>query len=300
MARLEGKTIAVTGPRKADEMSRMIEKFGGRALVRPAQGTVFMDDTRIEEQLKALIEDPADWLVLTTGVGTEALMKTAEHLGYGEAFLGALKRMRLAARGYKTVNVLRRMGLTPDVRDNDGTTAGLLREMEPYTLLGKRVALQLYGDPAPRVTGALAARGAICEELLPYRHVPPEGDVATTLIDEIIGGKVDAVAFTSTVQVRYVMGSAAKRGLYERVLAAFEGDVLAVAVGKVTAEALFEEGVKRVLVPEEERMGSMVVAMSRHFGGALSEEDAASASATGLCANAGTDEVLKPDGAKAD
>ncbi|EXX86060.1 uroporphyrinogen-III synthase [Paenibacillus darwinianus] len=299
MARLEGRTIAVTGPRKADEMSRMIEKFGGRALARPAQGTVFMYDTRIEEQLKDLIDNPADWLVLTTGVGTEALMDKARQLGYEDAFLAALKRMRLAARGYKTVNVLRRLGLTPDVRDNDGTTAGLLGEMASYSLEGRRVALQLYGDPAPRVTGALAARGAICEELLPYRHVAPEGDVVERLIGEIIGGEVDAVAFTSTVQVRYVMGSAVKRGVYVQVLAAFETRVLAVAVGKVTAEALFEEGVKRVLFPEEERMGSMVVAMSRHFGGMEFEEDAVTASTTGICAS-GNDESLKSGEAKDD
>ncbi|CAM4279293.1 uroporphyrinogen-III synthase [Paenibacillus tarimensis] len=283
MARLEGITVAVTGPRKAEDMSRMIEKFGGRAVIRPAQGTVFVDDSQIEEQLKGLIADPADWLVLTTGVGTEALLNKASQLGLEEDFMAALRQMKLAARGYKTVNVLRKLELTPAVRDNDGTTAGLLEEMAPYELQGKRVALQLYGDPAPRVTGALAARGALCEELLPYQHIPPEDSVVGQLIEEIVGAKVQAVAFTSTVQVRYVMQSAAQQGMLDAMLAAFDDGVLAVAVGKVTAEALYEEGVKRVLFPEEERMGSMIVAMSRHFGG-RSEQDAADELAAGECA----------------
>lgn len=265
MARLEGKTIAITGPRKADEMSRMIAKFGGDSVVRPAQGTVFLDDSRIKDQLAALIEAPADWLILTTGVGTEALLQTATELGLGESFLRALSRMKLAARGYKTVQALKRLGLEPAARDLDGTTAGLLREMTDVDLSGRRVALQLYGDPAPRITEALAARGALCEELLPYRHIPPEGDVTQRLIEEICGGQVDAVAMTSTVQVRYVMGSAARLGRLSEVLAALEERVLAVAVGKVTAEALREEGVRRVLYPEEERMGTMVVAMSRYY-----------------------------------
>ncbi|QYR22010.1 uroporphyrinogen-III synthase [Paenibacillus sp. sptzw28] len=275
MARLEGKIIAVTGPRKADELSRMIAKFGGTAVTRPAQGTVFLDDTQIEAQLKELIDFPADWLVLTTGVGTEALLQTAANLGLSDRFLDALGRMRLAARGYKTVNALRKIGLTPEVRDDDGTTAGLLRALEPYDLKGSRVALQLYGDPAPRLTGALVNRGAHCEELLPYRHIPPEGDVVEKLIDEIVSGEVDAVTLTSTVQVRYVMGCAARMGKLEAVRDAFAGSVLAVAVGKVTAEALQEEGIERVLFPEEERMGSMVVAMSKYFdgGGDGSETD---------------------------
>jgi len=267
MARLEGKTIAVTGPRKAEEFERMIAKFGGSALVRPAQGTVFLDDTQVGEQLAALTEAPADWLVLTTGVGTEALLDTAGRLGLEERFLGAMRRMQIAARGYKTINALRKLGFTPDVRDDDGTTAGLLRAMSGVDLAGRRVALQLYGDPAPRLTEALKARGAETVELLPYRHIPPESGVVERLIEEIVTGRVDAVAFTSTVQVRYVMERAAALGQTAAVLAAFAGPVLAAAVGKLTAEALREEGAARVLVPEEERMGSMVVALSRYYDG---------------------------------
>src|SRR5690606_2072286 len=121
----------------------------------------------------------------------------------------------------------------------------------------------------------------------PYRHVPPEGNVARRLIDEITAYALDAVAFTSTVQVRYVMSTALRLGKLQEVLTAFETGVLAVAVGKVTAETLYEEGVQRVLYPEEERMGSMVVAMSRYFGGGLApEEEAASAAVTGECAAA--------------
>lgn len=269
MARLEGKIIAVTGPRKADEMSRMIAKLGGAAVLRPAQGTVFLDDTLIEEQLRRLIGEPADWLVLTTGVGAEALLMAAEKLGLADGFIAALGRMRLAARGYKTVGALRKIGLAPAVRDDDGTTAGLLRGLAAHDLRGRRVALQLYGDPASRLTGALEARGALCEELLPYRHLPPEGDVVKELIDEIVARKVDAVTFTSTVQVRYVMGCAAGLGRLEEVREAFEEGVLAAAVGKVTAEALQEEGVRRVLFPEEERLGHLVVALGRYYDGVI-------------------------------
>ncbi|MBD3920719.1 uroporphyrinogen-III synthase [Paenibacillus sp. PR3] len=266
--RLEGKTIAVTGPRKADEMARMISKFGGTAVIRPAQGTVFLDDSQFAEQLQSLIENPVDWLVLTTGVGTEALLATAEKLGQLDRFIETLRGVHIAARGYKTVNVLRKAGLTPEVRDEDGTTAGLLQLLNAYNLTGKRVGLQLYGDPAPKLNAVLEARGAICEEILPYRHILPEGDAIQLLLGEIIADEVDAVAFTSTVQVRCLMSEAAVAGVRDQVLRAFEGHVLAVAVGKVTAEALREEGVTRVLFPEEERMGSMVVSLSRYYDAA--------------------------------
>jgi|GEM_PF-35188 len=267
--RLEGKTIAVTGPRKADEMARMISKFGGTAVIRPAQGTVFLDDSQFAEQLQSLIENPVDWLVLTTGVGTEALLATAEKLGQLDRFIETLRGVRIAARGYKTANVLRKVGLTAEVRDEDGTTAGLLQLLNAYDLTGKRVGLQLYGDPAPKLNAVLEARGAICEEILPYRHILPDDGAIQQLIGEVIADEVDAVAFTSTVQVRCLMGEATAAGVRDQVLRAFEGHVLAVAVGKVTAEALREEGITRVLFPEEERMGSMVVALSRYYDAAV-------------------------------
>ncbi|MBM7566579.1 uroporphyrinogen-III synthase [Paenibacillus sacheonensis] len=271
MARLEGKVVAVTGARKWDDFSRMVAKFGGTAVSRPAQGTVYLDESSIEAQLKALIARPADWLLLTTGTGTEALLESADRLGLLMPFLAALGRMRIAARGYKTVAALRRFGLAPDVRDEDGTTAGLLRAMGDCDLNGRLVVLQLYGDPAPKITSELAARGAVCEELLPYRQLPPEDGEVGLLLDEIIRGQVDAVAFTSTAQVRCVMGFAAELGKLDAVREAFAGRVLAAAVGKLSAEALHEEGVERVLFPEEERMGSMVVAIRKFFSAAAED-----------------------------
>ncbi len=99
MARLEGKIIALTGPRKAEELGRMVNKFGGTTLLRPAQGTVFLDDTHIENQLKALIEYPADWIILTTGVGTEALMQTADKLGLASSLWLRLDKCGLRREG---------------------------------------------------------------------------------------------------------------------------------------------------------------------------------------------------------
>lgn len=266
MGHLEGKTIALTGSRKAEEISRMIAKFGGKTVVRPAQGTVFLDDAHIEEQLKAFVAQPPDWILLTTGVGTDALLQIAGKWGLANQFIETLKGVKVAARGYKTVQALRKIGIKPDIKDNDGTTAGMLDEMRDIDLMNKHVVLQLYGDPAPRILQRLRARGAICDELLPYRHMMPENGSVERLIEETVSGELDVVAFTSTAQVRYVMSKGNELGAAERVLQAFREHTLAVAVGKVTAEALTEEGVERVLYPEEERMGSMVVAMSKYFG----------------------------------
>ncbi|WP_281885057.1 uroporphyrinogen-III synthase [Paenibacillus sp. YYML68] len=265
MAKLDGKRIAITGPRKAAELSVIVEKMGGIPIVRPAQGTVAVESELVHLEVEKLLQEGADWFILTTGVGTELLLKAAEETGRLDDFIALLKSSKTAARGYKTVNVLRKLGVDPEVRDDDGTTSGLLRALEGTDLAGKRVALQLYGDHAPKLVQWLKARGAIFHEILPYRHIAPELSVVDQLLHEVIDGQVDAVTFTSTPQVRFLMQYAKEKGLHERVLQAFESSVVAVAVGKVTGEALREEGVGHVVAPEEERMGSMIVSLSKYY-----------------------------------
>jgi uroporphyrinogen-III synthase len=265
MRRLEGKRIAITGPRKAAELSVIVEKLGGTPLVRPAQGTVAVEKQKLEAEIRQFLEYGADWIILTTGVGTERLYQAAEGIGMADAFVERLKQTSIAARGYKTVRYLKTLGLTPVVRDDDGTTAGILRALQPYAMRGLRVAVQLYGDHAPRLVQWLTEQQAHYYEILPYLHVPPELGVLDTLIAEIINGEVDAVTFTSTPQVRFMMSYAREQGHAEQLLAAFRGSVTAVAVGKVTAEALREEGVERVIAPDEERMGSMIVTLAQYY-----------------------------------
>ncbi len=266
MRSLNGQKIAVAGARKFPEIAAMIEKLGGIPLSRPMQGTVYLDDTHMRNEVMRVVEEDLDWLILTTGIGTEALIQAAEGLGVKTALLEKLKRIRIAARGYKTVNVLREYGIVPAVRDDDGTTAGLIRALEDKEWIGRKVVLQLYGDPAPRFQHWLQERGAILEEVLPYRHVPPEADVLERMLEEVIHGEVDAVVFTSAPQIRFLAAGADAKGRLDLLLRSFEQRVTAAAVGKVTAEALAEEGIKRMVVPKVERIGSMIVALADDLG----------------------------------
>lgn len=265
MRKLEGKRIALTGPRRSDDLSRMVERLGGIALLRPAQGTVFLEDAHVEAELRVLVDEEIDWFIVTTGIGFETLQQIANKLGIEEAFLAKLKQAKVAVRGYKAFGVLKKLGVEPLVRDDDGTTAGLVRALSAFNLKGCRVALQLHGDPAPRLVRLLEEQEATFREILPYRHVPPEPEILAGLITEIVNGEIDAVTFTSGPQVRFMLNYARSNGLMPSLLEAFAGPVVAVSVGKFTAELLREEGVARVIVPEEERMGGMVMALAEYY-----------------------------------
>jgi uroporphyrinogen-III synthase len=263
--RLEGVRIALAGKRKAEDLSKLITNLGGIPLIRPAQGTVFLDDTNLENDVSHLVKGGYDWFILTTGIGTETLYKTAEKLNAADEFIQALTKAKVAARGYKTVNMLKKLGIAPTVKDDDGSTAGLVRALSSHDLKGAKVALQLHGDPAPKLVQFLQEQQAEYKEILPYQHTPPETEVLEQLLNEILGGEVDAVNFTSTPQARFLFSYAKEKGVERELLDAFSKDVIAVAVGKVTAAALKEEGIERIVIPEEERMGSAIIALEHYY-----------------------------------
>lgn len=265
--RLEGKRIALTGPRRAEELGKLVENMGGIPLYRPAQGTVLLDDQALRSGIVDWVEHPPDWSIFTTGMGLDALFDMAQEMGVADQLLERLQEENIAARGYKTVNALKKRGLTPIVRDDDGSTEGLIRGLAQHELRGASVLLQLHGDPAPRLVAWLEEQGASCRQLLPYKHIaPPEAELEK-LLSDILAGEIDAVTFTSGPQVRFLMEHAARQGQLDALLEALKGPVLAVAVGKVTAAGLYEAGVPRVLAPKEERMGSMMVELARYYAG---------------------------------
>ncbi len=142
---------------------------------------------------------------------------------------------------------------------------GLTRAFAPYDLKGKEVLLQLHGDPAPRLVKWLDEQGAVTRQVLPYKHIPPEEANLQALLADIVNRNVDAVTFTSGPQIRFLAQYARDQKQMEDVLEAFRQDVIAVSVGKVTAQSILEEGIERIVFPVEERMGAMMVELGRYF-----------------------------------
>ncbi|WP_068778867.1 uroporphyrinogen-III synthase [Paenibacillus sp. GM2] len=263
--RLEGVRVALTGPRRAQELGKLVENLGGIPRYRPAQGTVLLDDIDLRNGIVSWIKNPPQWSVFTTGMGLDALFDMAEDMGVAEAWWEILRNTSIAARGYKTINALKRRNLVPIVRDDDGSIEGLIRGLAKHDLSDSSVIVQLHGDPAPRLMSWLEENGANSSQILPYRHIaPPEGALEQLMLD-IVSEQVDAVAFTSGPQVRFLLEHADRQGQLQELMDALHGSVVALSVGKVTAQGLIEAGIKRVIYPEEERMGSMIIELVKFY-----------------------------------
>ncbi|MCM3390061.1 uroporphyrinogen-III synthase [Ureibacillus chungkukjangi] len=265
MSGLNHKCIALLGTRKIDEQINIIRQLGGSAVHRPAQGTVFFDSSFIGSEVKEIINGHFEWAIFTTGIGFEKLFEVAAEMGLEAALQAALEKMNIAIRGYKSANALKKRGLVPIVRDDDGSISGLLREMHDHDLKDKTVAVQLYGDPAVELINWLKGQQADFKEIIPYEHIPPQKEVLDQIMNEILTSKVDAVGFTSIQQVRFLFNYAVENNQDGELLHAFENHVLALPVGKVTGKALQERGVTRMIIPEDERIGSALMTLNKYY-----------------------------------
>ena len=262
---LSGKHIILGATRKTEEMSILIEKQGGTASVRSLQGTIYKADDSVKRDLQRLVETGADWFIFTTGIGLQTLIEQADEIGIKNEFLEVIKKANVASRGYKTAGVLKKLQIDTVVSDDDGTTKGLVRQLEKNNFSGKKVVVQLHGEKAPTLIHFLDTKGAMISQLLPYQHIPPVEETVEKLCQELMKESVDAVCFTTAIQVRSLFDFARKKGYLQNIKTIFSERTVATAVGKVTAEALVEEGIERIVVPQHERMGAMIVELVHYF-----------------------------------
>jgi len=264
---LAGFTVAVTADRRRDELAGLLERHGARVVLAPALRIVpLADDARLRVATRDLLDSPADVVVANTAIGMRGWLDAADGWGLGDALRGRLAGTYLVARGPKTRAALRAAGLTeawsPESESCaevvDHLTATSRRRRAP--LAGRRIAVQLHGEPQEEFCGALAAAGAQVVEIPVYRWaVPLDPTPLQRLVDLITNRMVDAVTFTSAPAVASLLRAAGPDT--DTVLGALRGDVLAGCVGPLTAAPLIRHGVP-VLAPPRARLGALAQALA--------------------------------------
>ena len=79
---LSGYTVGVTAARRAEEFSALLERRGATVVHAPAIRIVpLVDDTELFAATRAVIADPVDVVVATTGIGFRGWVEAAEGWG---------------------------------------------------------------------------------------------------------------------------------------------------------------------------------------------------------------------------
>jgi uroporphyrinogen-III synthase len=247
---LAGRRIALLETREAERLGQMLREHGADIVSVPAVAIVDVaDPAPVMAWIERFVADPADYLVLLTGEGLTRLHALAEGNGIGPAFVAALGHTTTIIRGPKPARALRALGLTPQLRAEQATTEGLIALLSGLDLRGRRVAVQLYPDAPPRLADFLETAGAFPDPVTPYAYAAAAPDNALAgLIEQIVGGGIDAIAFTSASQAKRLFELAGERGETDRLTSALRRTATA-AVGPVVASELERHGITPTIVP---------------------------------------------------
>lgn len=256
---LAGFTIGVTAERRADDFITALERRGATVRHAPTIRIVpLADDYQLRAATDAVLAEPVDTTVITTGQGFRGWVAAAREWGVGDELLRRFEASTLLVRGPKAKGAVRGEGLTEAWSAPEETNAEMLDHLLARGVAGQRIAVQLHGTPLPEFVGALTDAGASVVAAQPYRWLPPlDVDAVIRLADAAIAGDVDALAFTSAPAAANLLTLAREHGRDEPLLAALRERVLCVCVGPVTAAPLVERDVP-VIQPERQRLGALV------------------------------------------
>jgi len=251
---LADRRIAVPESRQLDLFAEMLESRGAEVLRCPL---VDIRDAPDPKPIEAWLEDFAaggcDDLILLTGEGLRRLLGVAERAegGLRDRFAARLADVRKITRGPKPARTLRELDLRPDLPAAAPTTDGVITTLLKQDLAGRKVGVQLYGtDPNKKLMDFLEDAGAEAKPVAPYIYADQTEDAQVAeLIESLAGGEVDAIAFTSSPQVRRLFGVARKHELEEALQAALDRIIVA-AVGPIVADALTKREVTVDLMPD--------------------------------------------------
>ncbi|MET7682761.1 uroporphyrinogen-III synthase [Streptomyces sp. NPDC005423] len=265
---LAGFTVGVTAARRAEELGTLLQRRGANVVHAPALRIVpLADDSELLAATQELIDRAPDVVIATTAIGFRGWIEASDGWGLGETLLDRLSEVELLARGPKVKGAVRAAGLTEEWSPSSESMAEVLDRLLEEGVEGRRIAVQLHGEPLPGFVESLRAGGADVVGVPVYRWMAPE-DIGPVdrMLDATVARGVDALTFTSAPAAASFLSRAETRGLLPEVLAALGHDVLTACVGPVTALPLQGHGVD-TLQPERFRLGPLVQLLCQELPG---------------------------------
>jgi uroporphyrinogen-III synthase len=249
--RLKGYRILILETREEAQFSRLLAEQGADVMQCP-MFTIHdaPDSAPIETWIDRFIQKPCDDLVLTTGEGLRRLLKVAQRIGLERDFIAAIDKARKFARGPKPGRALREIGLEAQVTTEKPTSEGIAETLSRIDLRGHRVGLQLYPDKDhSTLIGAITAQGAAVDVVAPYVYDAQAADTnIVTAIDEMAKGRIDAIALTSSGQVRRLIKVAQAHNCEDRLRVGLKHTPIA-SVGPVVSDELKSHGLRTDIYP---------------------------------------------------
>ena len=260
-AGFNGLTVAAFESRMAAEMTRLIERHGGKPLVAPALQEIPLEDNSAALQFgELLLTEGLDVLVLLTGAGTTTLFEILHSRHAKDTIKNALKETVLIARGPKPVAALKTLGFQPTLTvPEPNTWVDVVSTLDAHRpVKGLRVAVQEYGLPNRDLVEALKQRGANVVSVPVYRWALPEDTAPLKqVIKQILTGQVQVMLVTNAAQIDHVMLVVEQDGKTAEFKTICRQLIIA-SIGPTAGERIRNHGLTVDFEPSHGKMGILV------------------------------------------
>jgi uroporphyrinogen-III synthase len=262
------KVVAILETRTGAHLGELIARRGFVPLLAPALEEVpDVDPQTVVALLDGWRTAPYAMVIFQTGVGTRALFGAIEALGRTAEVMKSLARTVVVVRGPKPTAELNARQVRIDVRAaSPFTTATVLQAIAGAALERAPVLVQRYGAANPELRDALEARGAVVTEIATYRwSLPADTQPLKDLLVALAASRVDAVVFTSAVQIHNLYAVAAALGDAASLAGLINGRVVA-SIGPVCSRALRSYGINPSFEANPPKLGPLVAGLCVALG----------------------------------
>jgi len=244
--------------RRSREIERLIRAQGGDPFVAPSMREVpLSDNPQAFAFAEKLFSGEFQMIILMTGVGTRLLGQILATRWPENAFVDALRKLTVVARGSKPMTVMREWNVPVAIAvPEPNTWREVLAAMEGRP--ERRIAVQEYGRPSDELIAGLRKRGAEVTAVPVYQwDLPEDLSPLREAVRRIAAGEADVLMLTTSVQVAHLFRVAKEVGCEAAVRTGL-GRVMIASVGPTTSETLSEYGLKADFEPSHPKMGFLV------------------------------------------
>ena len=270
-ANFDGLRVLSLESRRAIEVAKLIRTYGGEPLVVPAMREIPLESNRQALQFaERLMQGQIDLVIFLTGVGLRAMLDIVSTQHDREAFLAALRKVKVAARGPKPVAALREHRVPIQATAAEPATwRELMSALDAEfgdSLDSMRVAVQEYGASNPELLSELTVRCTEVVKVPVYQWGLPEDlRPLRECVHGIVTGNVDVVLFMTAVQVIHLF-EVAEQMSFRSELSDGLRRLVVVSIGPTTSEELLHYGITPDFEPSRPKMGFLVNEAAQYAG----------------------------------
>jgi uroporphyrinogen-III synthase len=260
---MKSKIVAILETRAGAHLAELVARRGGAPLHAPALEEVpEIDPQAVQSLLSQWRAEPFDICIFQTGVGTRALFAASDAANLSGELAEGLAASTVVVRGPKPVGELSARGVRIDIKAaSPFTTATVLDALSDVSMAGASVLVQRYGETNEALAAGLRKRGATVREIATYHWaLPADTQPLLKLLEALAHGRVDAVVFTSAVQIHNLYSMAEKAGSAADLAKNLNRSIVA-SIGPVCSRALRRYGVEPSFEASPPKLGALMAAL---------------------------------------